>query len=365
MKYLNMGRCASVLALAWVAIVGAQAADSAPAPASARSLTTAERVDERGRLNPWRLRHELLGLGEHPSTRQQAAFNAVWKPLLLAATHRGDAMAEVVLRLCETVDLLDRSGIASDCSPTPDARQLAWQRLDAVGWAPARYHRLRQSPQDAPEARAACAQAHPAKEDETCRLQADLDHYQRMNDVLATGHLGVVEHWTRCKVRLSDPTQDALAVACERTRHLAMAVAEEAPRFYALGNLDKPVQGTGSLSLRRPPLAGPPGGTDYRWPFDDGKMIRNNWQAMPGPVTVADFSPQVDALLAELDASIARDLRSDSRWAVFLIHRRAGRLFDSLRPPSVPWPTDEEAALADNAQPRGMAQRLLARRQER
>ncbi|MDD2776781.1 MAG: hypothetical protein PHU06_12560 [Gallionella sp.] len=65
------------------------------------------------------------------------AFNATWLPALIEAMHRGDLVAEVILRQCSTTPVIDRSNIESTCTNDRVRKKIAVKRLKEIGFAPA------------------------------------------------------------------------------------------------------------------------------------------------------------------------------------------------------------------------------------
>lgn len=61
-----------------------------------------------------------------------ADFNRTWIPILKHAVELGDPVAEVILRKCDTALILDRTGIASDCSNNEADSKFAQTRFDAI-----------------------------------------------------------------------------------------------------------------------------------------------------------------------------------------------------------------------------------------
>lgn len=153
--------------------------------------SSAERVDSRGFVNVWQLRRELAGIeplitsndtdgcfsegdyysdeGSPPEAkelerRQQVdrknreneqacisdvesqykkyiaasdAFNQIWVPILMESIHKGDSVAEVIMRQCQTTPILDRTKIESVCDVLPERRDFAVKRLLEIGFSPA------------------------------------------------------------------------------------------------------------------------------------------------------------------------------------------------------------------------------------
>lgn len=66
-----------------------------------------------------------------------AEFNHDWLPLLIRAIQKGDPVAEVIMRQCQTTPILDRTQIESVCDPLQVRRDIAAKRLQEIGFSPA------------------------------------------------------------------------------------------------------------------------------------------------------------------------------------------------------------------------------------
>ncbi len=264
--------------------------------------------------------------------RLHAAFNARWRPVLVAATRSGDPVAEVVLRLCETTPLLDRSGIASDCSKDDADTALARQRLEAIGFKPALH---RYTPTDAADDHrrklVACGQGEAAVRAE-CNHRSDISRYARILSVMRTGYMATAEGWSSCQMAGETPELDKLVEECQRLMNLMFALSAGARRFYsASGMRGEHVAGLEQLSLQRPVLGGASGTHWKEWPYDKrGAVTRNDFRAFSDADFQGKFYDELDAALRHVEAGIAEDLRNEPRWAVFLVERRAGKLYDAM-----------------------------------
>jgi hypothetical protein len=66
-----------------------------------------------------------------------AGFNQIWVPILMEAIHKGDTVAEVIMRQCQTTPILDRTQLESVCDASAERRSIADKRLLAIGFSPA------------------------------------------------------------------------------------------------------------------------------------------------------------------------------------------------------------------------------------
>ena len=63
-----------------------------------------------------------------------AAFNQAWLPVMMSAISKGDTVAEVILRQCDTTPAFDRSGIENTCAGDTTMAEF---RLNQIGFSPA------------------------------------------------------------------------------------------------------------------------------------------------------------------------------------------------------------------------------------
>lgn len=65
-----------------------------------------------------------------------ASFNNAWLPVMTEAIRKGDMVAEVILRHCDTTPAFDRTGIETTCDAQPK-KSIAIDRLKEIGFTPA------------------------------------------------------------------------------------------------------------------------------------------------------------------------------------------------------------------------------------
>lgn len=258
------------------------------------------------------------------------SFNQTWKPALIRATELGDPVAEVVLRLCETIPILDRTGIAADCSHSPSDKAIARQQLQAIGFKPALHnYTVTDYSASKAESRQLCASAAHEKQGE-CVMRADVQRHTRILEVLRTGYAGVVESRDWCEDKHLDSNLDKVAEECQRLHNLGLVVAATIPKFYTSGPVE---QGGGLeyvLSLARPILSGAPGKPENADRYQSGIVKRSDGSDFSDPNFQAKFYSDIDKITQSIESNIDADLRKDPRWAVFLIERLTGRLFDAM-----------------------------------
>jgi len=261
----------------------------------------------------------------------RAAFNASWLPVLKGATQLGDPVAEVVLRLCETTALLDRSQIAADCSAKADDQAYARQRLETIDFKAALHKYTPTAHADAWHQRQAVCGKGGAIASTECGYRAEIARYERILSVMRTGYLAVAESWNTCQMGGETPELDKLVEECQRLMNLMIAVSAGSNRFYAVGPIDGGDQGLSQLSLERPILRGKAGVPWKDWPYDSrGIVSRNDWRKFSDPHFQRKFYDELDRTVQEIEANIAADLRKEPRWAVFLVERLGRKLYDAM-----------------------------------
>lgn len=353
------------------------------APVAAAAAAPAPRVDARGFIDVWQLRQDVIALEPQvasddtdgcwpeafdpdvPPTDEEvaaydaegkacearvharfaaydqarAALNTVWRPLLLAALAKGDPVAEVLLRRCDTTPVLDRSGIETTCDEDRQKQAVARARLKAIGFVPA--------------------------EDLAAELVRDwgnpgVPRDQRERNQLAVlramrhGVLGFDQMLV--DVGGGNTADSSYALNLHRRWAVMEAARQEAPRAFTFfpgsNSAGWATQELVDLRLNRQPrvpgymtwgpalfyggsndpYTGPRywragGETVYVGPIEAVHVEIGEGHSRDVPVSgegVADFQRERRQLLADMQANIDRYLKADPRWAVFLLER-AGR----------------------------------------
>jgi hypothetical protein len=70
-------------------------------------------------------------------TEARKKFNDTWLPILFIAIMKGDEVAEVIMRQCETTHVLDRNELESSCDSSSARCAKAKERLQEIGFIPA------------------------------------------------------------------------------------------------------------------------------------------------------------------------------------------------------------------------------------
>jgi len=150
------------------------------------------------------------------------AFNAHWVPALKNAMQLGDPVAEVILRLCETAPLLDRSEIAADCSEKEEGKAYARQRLEAIDFKPSLHNYIVIHGKGSRARQATCKWNDAGTE---CAFRADIAHYEHILSVMRTGYLSVAESWNTCQIGNKDSALDKLVEECQGMMNMMMALS--------------------------------------------------------------------------------------------------------------------------------------------
>ena len=257
--------------------------------------------------------------------RALEAFNKVWQPAMMAAVRKGDTVAEVILRQCDTTPVLDRSHIESSCDQNPERRAVAAARLHEIGFVPAFDRNMKKKNTERGN-RAAISER-------TERQQEALEAFRH-------GALGI----DRSSVNHGGNAPRTRAELEEiRAAALIDAVLQDAPRAFSFSpysySAGWKTSVLATLSLNRQPLT--PGYLTWgrelyygggNWPWTGPHYWRSGaTKVYPQYEGRRDikiggredpvFMQQLQELLAIAERNIDRYLRQDPRWGVFLLHR--------------------------------------------
>lgn len=248
----------------------------------------------------------------------EAAFNATWLPLINRAIQAGDPVAEVIMRQCDTTQVLDRSHIESTCSKEPQARAFAAQRLREIGFAPAFDW----------DAESAPATTSPGVIESSEKRSAD--RQKALLEQFSHGAFG----------RYGDEPAPIVASSPANPEgfNVIVAAIQTAPRAFTFSPGTDEQWATRSfarLSLNRRPLT--PGvltwGPELMIPGSNSPGVWGGgyfprWRVghlskIPRETNHAyhSYIDDVRDLVARSEASIDAYLRQDPRWGVFLLHR--------------------------------------------
>ena len=256
------------------------------------------------------------------------AFNRAWLPAIRTAVKRGDPVAEVVLRYCDTTDALDREGVESTCDQDPKRRDMAEARLSQIGFIPTNPTGRQLSRYRLPIYR---------QPNDESREYVQLEVLEKFSG----GALSIDVNVWREIFNSGNTAKNRKQLAFYDRDALIEAIQREATRAFTWGRSgeDDPLV-FGGLKLNRKPLTpgyltwGPAkhyGGwnTIYTGP--------QYWRASPIKVYFSDggkseitliagkcYSPFEETLashLTKIADNIDRYLKEDPRWAVFLLHR--------------------------------------------
>ncbi|MEJ2622392.1 MAG: hypothetical protein P8163_19720 [Candidatus Thiodiazotropha sp.] len=249
-------------------------------------------------------------------------LNDVWLPILYSAIDKGDEVAEVIMRQCETTHVLMRNGIESTCDSSPVRRRRANQRLLEIGFIPA---------------------VDISEELLDDRGNSMAQRGQNQIAVMAkikSGALG----YNRSLINMNGNTADDKTTFDNYFRWSLMeAIFQDAPRAFTFspgyaeaGWLTSEFT---TLRLNRKPLTpgyltrGPRlhygGGRSiytgpYYWRFGPLEIYVSgnafSTKVVAGPRNLK-FLQQREKLLAEIESNIDAYLSKEPRWAVFLLQR--------------------------------------------
>jgi len=240
---------------------------------------------------------------------EQQRLNRAWEPVLRAAMQKGDAVAEVILRQCETTVVLDRSNVESTCDQKPERRALAVRRLDAIGFLPATDN----------SEQVARDWSNPGAKPN----QHEINQLAILKKVRG-GALGYDESLVHGPG--NQPSEKNLLENMRRAL-LLEAVREDVQRAFTYSS---PVAEFRELRLVRKPALPRDltfgdrhhGSSPSYWRVE---LVRESFRdyrdVVVGGFGDARFMKEREALLAEIDASIERYLKQEPRWRVFLLRR--------------------------------------------
>lgn len=249
------------------------------------------------------------------------ALNDAWLPVLLKAAQKGDAVAEVMLRQCSVSPVLDHSRLESTCDAAPERRRTAIARLKEIGFAPALEPQaphvdgaltpedrlaLQKTVLDAirhgnlgyvpPEA-AACLADEPEYTRNSALIREALRGARQafiVGPAAQSGATGTTEN-------IAAPLLLNQAIILPGEMSWGPATISTVGRQAYLPTLLEQVERVAAGRAPAPKPCGPGAGLDQKLP------------------------EEVAHLLDEEDANIARYLKRDARWGVFLM-RRVGHL---------------------------------------
>jgi hypothetical protein len=267
------------------------------------------------------------------------ALNSAWLPLIREAIRRGDRVAEVIMRQCDTTPVLDRAGIEATCDPTEPRREIARARLKKIGFVPAF-----DMNSELLEERGMRARPDAQERNQALILDRVRAGALAFDDIRSGAHGGNLFK-----------NQRELAMSLRWA--VIEAVAQDAPTAFTVSPGGGHAAGWATeafdtLRLNRKPLTpgfmtwGPAlhfsGGNDVYtgynyWRVSPKRIFDANDQRalviLSGPgaepphrsviagAGTPEFERERAEVLANIEASIKRYLTEDPRWGVFLLHR--------------------------------------------
>ena len=275
----------------------------------------------------------------------KSRFNDAWLPLMLEAIKKGDTVAEVILILCDTTPVLDRTRHISTCADGQSNPLQAIARLREIGFYPA-------VPIDHEPGYCefkGCGSPSPKGRETLQEIVLNAFRHGNFGEFRyeATGYWGVQE--------------DALAFRLARNAALIEAARQDVPRAFLIDPDGRGHAFARGLAINRLPRR-PESLTWGPEKLGESNLIersrRDHWRTLPfsptlckgdvfAPgrgickevefgrhiprdpkmmypdplVTDANFENDLKMLLDKTEANIGRYLNQDPRWAVFLVNR--------------------------------------------
>lgn len=268
--------------------------------------------------------------------RVQDAFNAAWLPVLQDAVKKGDMVAEVIMRQCDTTPVLDRSRIESSCDEDPQRRIIAAKRLREIGFRPA----IDIVSEPGYCEFSSCGSRSPKGREALQEIVLNAFRHGNFGSV----HYEATGYW---EVK-NDPR---LEKQLKHNASLIEAARQDVTRAFRFVGRDSESRNEAALKLNRKPSRpihltwGPetirPDGTrleENHWrSYSNAALCTNN-------VEFRQMVSDLRNLLRETEDNIAQYLKQDRRWAVFLMQRVGHHEW-------VPWEQDGASVSHDEFDP--------------
>lgn len=262
---------------------------------------------------------------ERDYEKYQGAFNTLnvaWLPVMYDAIKKGDPVAEVILRLCETTQVLDRSGIETTCDEDDQRRSVANEHIDKIGFLPATNN--------------------PSK-DVNWREPQPVPHQWEINQLATLKKVrGGALAFPHNLVNINGFDDHRYDFDVYRRWYLLDAVHQDAPRaFTASSSHFHEGLNANYAELRLVRYPSTPGRLTYGKRLYEGESNlrwKDFWRweykdYIPNPAHT--YSPNIAAALAEthpffkalatlqaeMESTIDQYLAIEPRWAVFLLNR--------------------------------------------
>ncbi|MBW8370844.1 MAG: HEAT repeat domain-containing protein [Thiobacillus sp.] len=243
------------------------------------------------------------------------SFNKAWLPALVNAARRGDKVAEVILRQCDTTPVIDRRRIESTCDEDPARRAIAIQRLQKTGFEPAYAQELGAPP------------GGPLGSRDAAQMEA-LQMY--LFGLLKQGIFGRIDVSSATNV---DPEKNNAAAVRGEVIEAALQEVERAFTFSGNYYVNAKTDEFATLRLNRKPLT--PGFMTRGKELLDGDGTASGvrlWRwglgieigrvdEFVGSMEEAEFIKQLREILVTSKRNIDRHLKEDPRWGVFVLSR--------------------------------------------
>jgi hypothetical protein len=264
-----------------------------------------------------------------PYDKARKAFNLVGGPLIRTAIRRGDQVAEVIMRQCDTTPVLDRRDTESTCDEDERRRAVAINRLADIGFVPATVDVRTQFFNLGGLAGAK-------------QIQRIADNQIAVLKKMRSGALAFDKHMVRYDGNVAD---DAITLETIRRWAVIEAVVQDAPRAFTISSLADydTARKFPTFRLNRQPEAAHPAiatwgraryqdqrnKEDFRvayWRSAPRKIYTRGRRTKDERILVAgkgapEFEQARARLMADIASNIDRTLAQDPRWGVFLLER--------------------------------------------
>lgn len=233
-------------------------------------------------------------------------FNARWLPLMREAIRKGDHVAEVIMRQCDTTPVLDRSWIESTCDTDESRRAFAIKRLKEINFVPA----IPFEPEIRPEWKPLRGASNIEK----------LVNAEMRKEALRRIPKGALGGFNLSLIymggNLADTAQD---IEQYRDCDAIFSAIRDASRAFTVAASDSATperMALSKLQLNRKPTSVPISTSDSC--IQGGELfVRSNSGISPAVINPVNGAE----LLSAMESNIDRYLKQDPRWAVFLLNR--------------------------------------------
>lgn len=253
--------------------------------------------------------------------KARSAFMSKWGGALLSAINKGDEVAEVIWRQCDTTPVIERSALASTCDEDPVRRKEAALRLRQIGF-------------EAAFDETAEGASPPWERDQSKRRTQSQEHTIRQMEA------GVYGNWTIDNHHGGNAPYSPEELVDIRRGAVIDAASTLARRAFTYVRIQNgyAYESHAKLRLNRRPLGTPTlawsanvfhSGSPYTGPYDparDGFKVYLQYdkhrEIIVGGNRDATYLRMLHDTLMRSEQRIDDWLKRDPRWSVFLLHRQ-------------------------------------------